>query len=125
METIKTCSFRKFYLPTLLSVCILCNQIFKPIDFQKLAVLSRDDEDEEESEPGEMSSDTQNFLSNLTFGNESDSQNESDIESGSEEPSMKKAKFENNLEEEYDYSDEDEAFDTAELEKFALQKIQK
>ena len=94
-------------------------------DFQKLAVLSRDDEDEEESEPGEMSSDTQNFLSNLTFGNESDSHNESDIDSGSEEPSLKKAKFANNFEEEYDYSDEDEAFDTAELEKFALQKIQK
>merc|ERR1711937_639197 len=94
---------------------------------KKLAVLSRDDENDEESEPGEISSDTQNFLSNLTFGNESDSDsnNESDIESGSEEPSLKKKKFENNLEEEYDYSDEDEAFDTAELEKFALQKIQK
>ena len=67
-----------------------------------------------------MSADTQNFLSNLTFGDQSEGDSES------EGPTKKKAKIsENEFEEEYDYEDEEDAYDTAELEKFALQKIQK
>ena len=83
-------------------------------------MIERGQQAESEEEQEELNEDSKNFLGGLSFINDAESEDESDVESFEGEPTIAKRA---RVESDEDFDSEDENFDTAELEKFALQQL--